>query len=281
MSVQGLSDGLTKDTALRRGSVSKSRGASPKRGQRKANGTSLAIIVSLILHAGVAAYLVTTQFVLKAPEVPETEAILVSMGPLDVPNEPEQPQPPKPPVEVKPLIQPRPTPAPIFQDVQPLPLPPVKPEAEVRVQPSNGSPVINKGPSTVAAAPKSEFVGVDVDMALTNNPPPPYPPQAKARREEGTVVLRLKVLGDGSVGDVQVQQSSGSQRLDRAAVDAVKRWHFKPATQGGKSVESWATVPITFGFKKRHGDRHKGGPEGRDRRDRDDRKDKDNQGDIE
>ena len=107
-----------------------------------------------------------------------------------------------------------------------------------------------------AAQPRNDFVGVDVESALNSNPPPAYPPQAKARREEGTVQLRLQVRPDGSVGEVQVQASSGSMRLDRAAIDSVKRWKFRPATRGGQAVESWATVPITFGLRR--GDRRRG-----------------------
>jgi len=224
------------------------------RGKRKSNAAAIAIGISLALHGALAVYLVTTRYIVPAPEVQETEAILVSMGPLAMPQPQERPQPPRPPVETKPVIQPRPAPAPITQDVAPLPLPPVKTDDGPPAPPVR-APVaaVSSAPAAApmaASGPSNDFIGVDVDMALTNNPAPAYPPQAKARHEQGTVVLRLQVRGDGTVGEVQVRTSSGSMRLDQAAAQAVKRWKFKPASQGGKPVESWAIVPITFGFRK-------------------------------
>ncbi|MDC7684632.1 TonB family protein [Asticcacaulis sp. BYS171W] len=247
--------------------ASPTRTGAPSTRKKTNAGLAWAIGISIGFHAAIAAYVITTQFVLPEYEQPETEAILVSMGPLPTPEEqPETPPPPLPP-ETKPLIQPRETPAPIFQDVPPLPLPPVKTELKPAPQSPPAPPEIAKGPPAppaAAAGPKNDFVAVDVDSALTNNPPPPYPAQAKARREEGTVVLRLQVRGDGSVGEVQIKQSSGSMRLDNAAATAIQRWRFKPAMQGGKPVDSWATVPITFGFKKRdRGGPDRGGPDDR------------------
>ncbi len=64
--------------------------------------------------------------------------------------------------------------------------------------------------------------------------------------EQGTVVLTVLVKGDGSAGDVEVKSSSGFPRLDRAAADAVKSWHFNPATVDGKPVDRTYDVPITF-----------------------------------
>ncbi|MFT4089574.1 MAG: energy transducer TonB [Asticcacaulis sp.] len=244
---------------------------SGKTAGRKTNGAAIAIGISLAIHGALAVYLVTTRYIIPAPEVQETEAILVSMGPMVTPQPDEKPQPPRPPVESKPIIQPRPTPTPLIQQVPPLPLPPIKPDEGPPAPPVQGPVAVSlsaRAPAAVAG-PQNDFVGVDVDMALTNNPPPAYPPQAKARHEQGTVILRLQVRGDGSVGDIQVRTSSGSMRLDQAATDAVRRWKFKPATQGGRPVDSWAVVPITFGFKKA-GDRRRpdrGRPGGADDRD--------------
>ncbi|HEX2931804.1 MAG TPA: energy transducer TonB [Candidatus Binatia bacterium] len=40
--------------------------------------------------------------------------------------------------------------------------------------------------------------------------------------------------------------SSGSEALDRAAAEAIKRWRFHPARYGDKAVESWLRIPIEF-----------------------------------
>lgn len=235
---------------------------------RKTNGAAIAIGISLALHGALAAYLITTRYIMPAPEMPETEAILVSMAPMAMAEPEPRPQPPRPPVEAKPVIQPRPTPAPLIQQVPPLPLPPIKPDAGPPAPPVQGPLAVSltsRAPAAAAVGPQNDFVGVDVDMALTNNPPPPYPPQAKARHEQGTVVLRLQVRGDGSVGEIQVRTTSGSMRLDQAATEAVRRWKFKPATQGGRPVESWAIVPISFGFRKSRDHRRGGHGQSQDR----------------
>jgi len=48
-----------------------------------------------------------------------------------------------------------------------------------------------------------------------------YPAQARRLGQEGIVRVRFNVTSDGTVTDVQVEESSGFQSLDNAAVDAV------------------------------------------------------------
>ena len=70
------------------------------------------------------------------------------------------------------------------------------------------------------------------------------------RQWEGKVVLKVRVLADGTVAAVTVATSSGHEVLDEAALEAaleaVRAWHFVPAKQGGKTVESTVNVPINF-----------------------------------
>jgi protein TonB len=67
--------------------------------------------------------------------------------------------------------------------------------------------------------------------------------------EQGTVILRVQVMADGSAGTVEVQRGSGFPMLDEAAQSAVKTWRFNPATVDGKPVTEWFRVPITFTLK--------------------------------
>jgi len=82
------------------------------------------------------------------------------------------------------------------------------------------------------------------------NPPPVYPSIARRRGYEGTVLLSVEVLANGAVGDLSVKKSSGHSILDRAALKAVKKWKFKPASQSGIPFIMWVDVPVRFELKK-------------------------------
>ena len=86
----------------------------------------------------------------------------------------------------------------------------------------------------------------DAGPELVNRVQPEYPASAYREREEGTVLLDLLIGTDGQVATVDVVNRSGNRELDRAAVDAVRQWTFKPAVRGGERVEGRVEVPITF-----------------------------------
>ncbi len=81
-------------------------------------------------------------------------------------------------------------------------------------------------------------------------PTPAYPEVARHNGWEGTVTLRLELLADGTVGDVQVGRSSGHDVLDTAAQEAAKTWKHLPATQEGAPVTRWAEMSLTFKLDK-------------------------------
>jgi protein TonB len=63
---------------------------------------------------------------------------------------------------------------------------------------------------------------------------------------EGVVEIRALILSTGEVRTVQVAGSSGSDALDRAAVDAVRGWRFSPATRDGAPIDAYATLRIRY-----------------------------------
>lgn len=81
------------------------------------------------------------------------------------------------------------------------------------------------------------------------NPQPPYPIVARRRGYEGTVLLAVRVMEDGSVGGVKVARSSGYKVLDRSALKAVRTWRFIPGKRGDGPVEMEVQVPLTFRLK--------------------------------
>lgn len=84
------------------------------------------------------------------------------------------------------------------------------------------------------------------DIGTSNNPAPHYPSLAKRLGEQGKMILRVLVNAAGQPQRVEMHTSSGSARLDIAAIEAVKHWHFIPAREGNLNVVGVAIVPINF-----------------------------------
>ena len=81
---------------------------------------------------------------------------------------------------------------------------------------------------------------------LVRRVPPVYPAQARLERLEGTVVLAAAIMEDGSVGDVKVVE--GPPVLAQSAVDAVKRWRYRPFELDGKPVKNEVRIGVEFRF---------------------------------
>lgn len=86
----------------------------------------------------------------------------------------------------------------------------------------------------------------DASASDLHNPKPPYPPLSRSKGEQGTVLLKVCVAASGSVDSVNIAQSSGFVRLDRAANDTVERWRFHPARRGGQTIPMCYQLPIRF-----------------------------------
>lgn len=70
--------------------------------------------------------------------------------------------------------------------------------------------------------------------------------ESKARSITGPAVIKALVNEKGNVVEARIDRSSGSKEFDRAALDAGRKYKFKPATRGGKSVATWVTFPIDY-----------------------------------
>ena len=77
---------------------------------------------------------------------------------------------------------------------------------------------------------------------------PKYPRVSRKRGERGKVLVRVFINRDGSSEKVELEQSSGFNRLDQAAMDSAKKCRFIPAKRNGKPVKTLATIPYTFTF---------------------------------
>jgi periplasmic protein TonB len=50
----------------------------------------------------------------------------------------------------------------------------------------------------------------------------------------------------GTAAQIDLDHTSGSPALDRAAIDTVKNWQFVPARRAEEPLESWVIVPLVF-----------------------------------
>jgi TonB family protein len=116
-----------------------------------------------------------------------------------------------------------------------------------------------------AASPNGELQGIGANSDVTPPPPPAapvriggavqapklvstilpvYPAIARTNGVEGSVVIEASVGTNGSV--VSTKVISGPPILRQAALDALRRWKYQPATLNGEPVAVQITVTLQF-----------------------------------
>lgn len=74
---------------------------------------------------------------------------------------------------------------------------------------------------------------------------PVYPPELRKARIEGTVTLVFVLNEEGRVEDPRVETSSRAE-FEKPALDAVRRWRFKPGMKDGAAVKTFMRLPLRF-----------------------------------
>lgn len=127
-----------------------------------------------------------------------------------------------------------------------LPSPAVAETAPVLVATSTESARAVAETKTPPAAVETPATPPLFNAAYLRNPAPAYPALARRNGDQGTVMLKVLVSPEGAPLQVELDQSSGSNPLDSAALDAVKGWRFVPARHGAQNIEGWVRVPVVF-----------------------------------
>jgi protein TonB len=204
------------------------------------------LAISVAAHAGFFAVRMGFAPELPGDEQPTTEFIEVVLIEERLPEPEPEEMPPEPEPEV--VIPPEPV-------IEELPPEPVEPEPVVKHVPAPQmppKPVATPSPRPVApqaTTPAPRPVPARVVEArpdVSRNPPPRYPESARRAKHEGRVMVRASISADGRVQSVRVQRSSGHGVLDRAALDAVRRWRFLPRQVNGQPQASEIEVPVNF-----------------------------------
>ncbi|MDC8446532.1 MAG: energy transducer TonB [Nitrosomonas sp.] len=165
------------------------------------------------------------------PEV-KPEPVPVKLQPIQKPEPkpkvrqlvtkaPEAPQP-------QPVVMPDPDPEPEPVEEKSLPVP----AAEVPTKPQ-----MPAGPVTLSS---------ELSVSCPSLTAPTYPAISRRMGEEGKLVLRVELDEDGRIDDARVIDSSGYDRLDKAALEAVRSWRCRPSIRDGQPVRAVALQPFNF-----------------------------------
>jgi TonB family protein len=84
---------------------------------------------------------------------------------------------------------------------------------------------------------------VMASQVLTKTPPV-YPPDAKAAKVQGAVVLKAVIGKDGAIKSLQLV--SGPEVLAKSAWSAVKEWTYKPYLLNGEPVDVETTITVHY-----------------------------------
>lgn len=113
-------------------------------------------------------------------------------------------------------------------------------------------------PAAAAMKPAPETQPDDVVYHVTSDIVPPeliervdpvYPIAARRAGREGTVVITTIVDADGSVREARIIRGASAE-LDRAAVEAVKQWTYRPAIKNGSPVPVYSVVQLAFSLRR-------------------------------
>jgi len=149
---------------------------------------------------------------------------------------------------------PRPEPREVQEHAPAISVPAAPIELPTIINPPHPSPVLEgavdsaTSPSAAfpsyAVGPKPKISGGVVPGALIFKVDPEYPASARSARLQGSVVLRAVVGTDGTVRQLHV--ISGNPLLVSAAMEAVKKWRYRPFLLNGSPVEGQTTVTVNF-----------------------------------
>lgn len=224
---------------------------------------SLFLLLSLALHAagwllhGEAKPLaLSAAQTREAPQVLRLAAVLQQAEPATAKLS-EQPQPQPQPQRQAVVPRKSPVPKPVVQ------APVVKAKPAVAAQPTQNQPVQAQPTeatrqsaavrAAAQAAPAKPVATKPVAEVLSRKPSfrepprqPNYPSQARRRNQQGVVLVEVRLDERGQQRSLNVLRSSGVESLDRAALEAVAKWRFRPETTGGQAVPSRVQIPIQF-----------------------------------
>ena len=199
----------------------------------------IAVAVAVVVHA-LLFFLTFPELTTAASQEPDKQKVYVVQQVRFKPPPPQQQQEiPKPKAKRVPIPDPTP------DEPEPIRLPEdIEPEIELP-----DTDVIFGIPEGPPPTPEPEGpiqVGGDVKPPeKTFAPQPAYTEIARKARIQGVVIVQAIIDKEGTVTNVKVLKAL-PMGLDQSAVDAIKKWKFKPATLHGKPVAVYYNLTVNF-----------------------------------
>ena len=113
-------------------------------------------------------------------------------------------------------------------------------------QPVASQPRQAAAPTQAAATTAAAAASETIDAVLLKSANPNYPTAALRAGQSGWVMVGFTVAPDGRTTDIRVVEAQPRHVFDRAAVDAVSRYRFKPAMRDGVAVATNKQQKIEF-----------------------------------
>jgi periplasmic protein TonB len=179
----------------------------------------------------------------KAAEVVVPVEVLAQI--IDPPAPPPPPPPPPPPQRQVTKTPPPPPPRPqAIRESKPVPAP----AAPVGVvEPPAPAPPVPAPPAPPPPAPAPKLVQLsEGQVQWVRKPSPIYPSISRKLNETGTVVVAVYFNAAGLVKRAELAKSSGFDRLDRAAIEAIQRAQITTLAGGSDETTRLFNAPISF-----------------------------------
>jgi periplasmic protein TonB len=237
----------------------------------------LPFFLALSIH-GLMLQLTWEQKQVQQPEAGGERSIVIAIEQIQVPQKQHQvePKPEPEPRQTRVPPQPKTLPVDVEKRRESLSQPQLSEPAQVQIKPAKHK-IVRKSPKTIPTSvantqvrslqeqlqqhtepsafsdlshssktSKQKISSITAKPLYQQNQKPPYPPLARRRNWQGTVLLLVTVDVQGLSKNVQILEGSGYSILDKTAKKTVQKWKFTPGKINGRPTEMQVQVPIHF-----------------------------------
>ncbi len=100
------------------------------------------------------------------------------------------------------------------------------------------------------AAKRALELATPADLEITHYVPPAFPASARKLALSGWVDVEFMVLPDGSVSDLTVVGAVPAGQFEQSALDAVRKWKYRPILRDGQPITRRARVRVRFALEQ-------------------------------